>query len=129
MARAYSMDLRERALAAAQAQEGSRAEVARRFGIGEATLYSWLRRWREESSLKPRPHGGGRRARLDEAGMSRLKEHVEQHNDCTLDEYCTWAEQALGIAMSTSAMDRALARLRLVRKKRRFAPASRSART
>ncbi len=129
MARAYSMDLRERAVRAAHQGDLTREEVAHRFGIGEATLYTWLRRWREEGSLKPRPHGGGRRARLDETGMRRLEEHVEQHNDRTLEEYCVWVEQTLGVEMSTSAMDRALVKLRLPRKKRPFAPASRRGRT
>ena len=59
MARAYSLDLRERAVAAAREEDLTRAEVAQRFGIGEATLYNWLRRWQDEGSLVPRGHGGG----------------------------------------------------------------------
>ncbi len=61
MARAYSLDLRERAVAAAREEELTRAEVAQRFGIGEATLYNWLRRWQDAGSLVPRGHGGAYR--------------------------------------------------------------------
>ena len=47
MPRAYSTDLRERALAACEAGDGSQSAVARRYRIGERTLSAWLRTARE----------------------------------------------------------------------------------
>src|SRR4051794_20891926 len=47
MPRAYSTDLRERALAAYEAGEGRRSEVARAYRIGERTLSGWLKLARE----------------------------------------------------------------------------------
>ena len=126
MARAYSLDLRERAVAAAREEDLTRAEVAQRFGIGEATLYNWLRRWQAEGSLVPRRHGGGRRPSLDEVGKRQLKILVEEQNDRTLEEYRALLAEKTGVEMSTSALDRALKKLTLPRKKRRFAPTSRS---
>ena len=126
MARAYSLDLRERAVAAAREEDLTRAEVAQRFGIGEATLYNWLRRWQDEGSLVPRGHGGGRRPSLDEAGMRQLTILVEEQNDRTLEEYRALLVDKTGVEMSTSALDRALKKLTLPRKKRRCAPTSRS---
>ncbi len=126
MARAYSLDLRERVVAAAREEDLTRAEVAQRFGIGEATLYNWLRRWQDEGSLVPRRHGGGRRPSLDEGGMQQLKMLVEEQNDRTLEEYRALLAEKTGGAMSTSALDRALTQLALPRKKRRFTPPSRS---
>jgi transposase len=43
MPRAYSTDLRERALAAYEAGAGSQAEMAKRFRVGERTLSGWLK--------------------------------------------------------------------------------------
>lgn len=119
MARAYSMDLRERAVRAALAGDLTRVEVAERFGISEGTLYGWLRRQKEEGSLEPLPHGGGREPRLDSEGMRRLKEIVTEANDRTLAEYRERVEQEMGVTLSISAVDRALKKLDLPRKKRR----------
>jgi transposase len=119
MARAYSMDLRERAVAAAQTGDSTRAEVAERFGIHEATLYGWLRRQREAGTLEPRPRGGGRQPSLDDAGMQQLRAIVRAQNDRTLAEYIALVEERTGVKMSKSAMDRVLRKLDLTRKKRR----------
>ncbi len=56
MPRAYSRDLLERVIAACEAGQQTRAEVARQFDVGEATLYEWLRRWKGEGTLEPHPH-------------------------------------------------------------------------
>jgi transposase len=119
MARAYSMDLRERAVAAAQAGGLTRAEVAERFGISEATLYGWLRRLKEDGTCEPLPRGGGRQPSLDAAGMRQLGDIVQEQNDRTLAEYLVLVEEKTGVEMSISAMDRALRKLDLPRKKRR----------
>jgi len=60
MPRAYSTDLRERALAACEAGEGRQSEIARVYRIGERTLSAWLRTAREEGRRAPRPPRGGR---------------------------------------------------------------------
>lgn len=51
------MDLRERAISAAQAGDLTPEEVAERFGVGAARLYAWLRRKREAGTTEPRPEG------------------------------------------------------------------------
>jgi transposase-like protein len=49
MPRPCSADLRERALAACERRDGSRAEIARRFfSVAEATPCAWLGQAREE---------------------------------------------------------------------------------
>ena len=58
MPRAYSTDLRERALAAYEAGEGRQSEIARVYRIGERTLSAWLRTAREEGRRAPRPRRG-----------------------------------------------------------------------
>jgi transposase len=115
----YSLDLRTRAVAAAREGNLSRAEVARQFRIGERTLYDWLEREQAEGTLAPRPHGGGQRPAVDAAGLEVLRSLVEENNDRTLDEYALLFEQKTGIRPSKSALDRALARGRITRKKSR----------
>ena len=64
MPRAYSTDLRERALAAYEAGEGRQSEIARAYRIGERTLSGWLKTAREEGrrpEAAPRGPGAGRR--------------------------------------------------------------------
>src|SRR4051812_2699210 len=61
MPRAYSTDLRERALAAYEAGEGRQSEIARAYRIGERTLSGWLKVAREEGRRAPRPRRGGTR--------------------------------------------------------------------
>lgn len=115
----YSMDLRTRAVAAAREGDLSRAEVARQFKISERTLYHWLELEQSEGTLTPRPHGGGQAPIIDAAGLEVLRSIVDANNDRTLEEYCALYAQQTGIRPSTSAMDRALVRGRITRKKSR----------
>jgi transposase len=117
MAAPYSTDLRKRAVSAALKEEITRAEVARQFDISEATLYTWLRRWKADATLEPLPHAGGPQPSLDEEAMKQLADMVEQENDRTIDEYRTAVEERLGVAVSRSALHRALQKLKLPRKK------------
>src|SRR6478672_306525 len=127
MPRAYSTDLRERALDAYEGGEGSQSEVARRSRIGERTLSAWLRTAREEGRRSPRPPRGGR----PPVGGEReaLAGLVAERNDATLAEYADRLAERTGVRRSPSALCRALKALGLARKKRPSRPPSRIART
>jgi transposase len=100
---------------------------ARHAGVEpERTLYHWLEREQSDGTLTPRPHGGGQAPIMDAAGLEILRSLVEAYNDRTLEEYTLLFEQKTGIRPSTSAMDRALVRGRITRKKSRCEPLSRS---
>ena len=58
MARAYSMDLRERVVRAVAVEGLSRRAAAARFGLGVSTAIKWLRRVRETGSARPGRMGG-----------------------------------------------------------------------
>ena len=122
---AYSMDLRKRVIAACEAGELTRAQVAAQFQVGEATLYEWLRRLRATGSLAPTPHGGGTASGLE---RDVLRELVEQHSDATLEEYAQLYEARGGRRYSVSLLSRALKELKLSRKERRYALKSTSSR-
>ncbi len=66
MAKAYSLDLRERVLAAVV--EGMPlAEAAKRFGVSVPSIVRWRRLARERGDARAKPFAGGRRARTEEA--------------------------------------------------------------
>lgn len=58
MAKPYSMDLRQRVLAAVEEEGLSRNEAAARFGIGISTAINWLQRYKETGSVAPGQMGG-----------------------------------------------------------------------
>src|SRR5215471_13688241 len=58
MAKPYSMDRRERAVAAVVKEGLSRHASAARFGIAPSTVINWVRRFRETGSVAPGQMGG-----------------------------------------------------------------------
>jgi len=58
MAKPYSVDLRERVVAAVETGGLSRREAASRFGVGISTAIAWVRRFRETGSVAPGQMGG-----------------------------------------------------------------------
>ena len=64
MVRAYSLDLRERLVAAVEAGE-SRRSAARRFGVSASVAVKWLQRVRRTGSVAPDKVGGHRRPALE----------------------------------------------------------------
>ena len=116
---AYSVDLRERVIAAAREEHLTQTALAARFRLSETTVYNWLRRVREAGSVAPRPHGGVRRASVDEAGAELLSELVHDQNGRTLEELVGLYHTRTAVSLSRSALWRALERLGLEREKSR----------
>jgi len=113
--RAYSLDLRERIVAAVAAGEGH-AAVARRFGVAVATIGNYLRLRRETGALAPRPRPGGQ-PEIGPAQYPALLAQLQVAPDATLAQHCmTWAETQ-GQLVSVSTMDRTIARLGWTHKK------------
>lgn len=114
--KAYSLDLREAALAAVD-RGVPRAEVVAAFAIGPATLKRWLRRRRQTGAALPRPIPG-RPSRLGAALDVGLEGQLRAAPDATIAEHCATWEQATGRAVSPTTVRRAIARLGWTRKKR-----------
>jgi transposase len=121
--RAYSMDLRERVVAACDARDGTREQIASRFSVSVAWVRRLLRRRRETGSIAPLPRGGGRAPAFDGGADARLREAVRADDDATPGELA----RAAGVSCCASAVHRALARLGLTRKKSRGGRPSRTA--
>ena len=118
MPRAYSVDLRERVLAAWERREGTQAAIAHRFSVSEATVENWLRQARQEGRRGPKPHAGGPRPRLDAHALAVLRALVLADNAATLQEYADRLAARTGVRVSPPVLCRALRRLGLPRKKR-----------
>jgi transposase len=120
---AYSMDLRQRVVAACDSRDGTREQIAARFSVSVRWIGGLLRRRRETGSIAPKPHGGGRAPAFDEAAAARLREAVRADDDATLEEL----REAAGVACSAPAVCRALRRMGITRKKSRGGRPSRTA--
>ena len=58
MAKPYSMDLRERVVAAVEREGMSRHEAAARYGVAASSAIKWVRRFRDTGSVAPAQIGG-----------------------------------------------------------------------
>jgi transposase len=121
----YSMDLRERVVAARDARDGTRQQIAARFSVSVSWIRDLLKRRRDTGSIAPRPHGGGRAPAFDGAAAARLREAVRADDDATLEEL----SEAVGVRCCASAVHRALRRLGITRKKSRGGRPSRTVRS
>jgi len=110
----YSLDLRQRVIAACDEGTLSRREIAEFYHVGESTIYEWLLLRRTSNSLAPKPHTGGPVSGLDVAVLGEL---VEVENDWTLVEYATGYAERTGRLYSISRICRGLKTVRLRRKK------------
>ena len=123
--KAYSIDLRQRVVAAYDAREGTQEQLAARFVVSTSWVRKVLRQRRATGSIEPRPHGGGHAPAFDASAEAKLRQAVRDDSDATLQEL----GDAAGVACSVSTVHRALNRLGITWKKSRGGPPSRTARS
>jgi transposase len=115
--RAYSLDLRQKVVAAVECGDSTIEEVASSFGVGQTFVNKMLRQHRESGDLNPRPHGGGQTARLSGKHLKLLRAEVARSPDKTAAALRDHLEERVGITVSCPTVTRALSRLGLSRKK------------
>lgn len=113
-----SKDIRERVVAAYEAGEGTYDELAARFSVGPATVSRLLRSYREHGSVDPRPRGGGMPPKIGVEDLRLLRRIVASASDLTAAELARLWTERTGTQLSRAAMQRALQRAGLTRKKR-----------
>ncbi len=116
--KAYSQDLRERIVRAVQGGI-SRAEVARRFSVGERTVRRYLHRHAATGSLAPSAYRRGPIPAIPPDREAALRAQLRAHPNATLDEHCARWEREQGRAVSASTMCRAQRRVGWTHKKSR----------
>ena len=117
---AYSVDLREKVIAAFDLGGMTDEEVATLFQVGEATVHRWKRLKRETGALVPLPpRGGGMPPRVASEQYDVVREIVKEASDLTTFEVASEFHRRTGRRVSRSAMSRTLQKLGLTRKKSR----------
>lgn len=111
----YSLDLRER-IVAAVAAGWSKLAVSERFGVSRSTVKRYEKR-QEQGQLAPskRP---GRQRRLDAKGCEALRQQVEAHHDWTLEQHAEALAKETGTLIKKSSVGNHLKRLGITHKKR-----------
>ena len=77
MARALSLDLRERVIAAIEAG-ASCGQAAERFGVAKASAIRWHARFRAEGEIAAKPMGGDRHSHRTEAHAAVVLQAVDR---------------------------------------------------
>ncbi len=102
-----SLDLRERILAAYDADEGTREEIAWRFRVSLGLVKKLLQQRRHSGEIGARHHRSGRKPLLLEHHRQRLRRLVAEKPDRTLEQL----REALGLACTLPTIHYALAAL------------------
>lgn len=110
--RTFSLDLRERILAAYDNKEGTREDIAKRFRVSLGMVKKLLQQRRRLGDLRPQHHRSGRKPKLAEHHAA-LRAQLIENPDLTLQEL----RSALGLQCSLPAIHYALAALGLTYKK------------
>ena len=123
MASSYSLDLRERVWGAWQRGEGSQPQIAARFGVSVSFVRDLSRRFRESGGVAPKARGGGRAPSVDTTAAEAIRAAVAAQNDATIEEH-RQRLAAQGHRLAHSTLGHWLLKLKLTRKKRRWATTS-----
>jgi len=79
----HSIEIRERAVRAYEAGEGSYETVAARFGLGRRTLQEWVALHRQTGSVEARAKGGGNPSPVD---IDALEQALRERPDAIVEE-------------------------------------------
>src|SRR5919199_4291744 len=113
--RAYSLDLRQRVVAAVDAGT-PRAEIARTFQVSPATIKRYLQQRRATGHLQGRT-SPGRTPAITAAQLLALAAQLAAQPDATVEQQCRAWRETHGQVVSASALRRAIKRLDWTRKK------------
>jgi transposase len=126
---AYSPDLRAKVLAAWDAGEGTRPELARRFKVSVRWIDKIRRQRREEGTIQAKKRGTPGKPSFDASARRKLVAQVRRRPDMTLEQLAQWAGDELGIVCTRGAVDNTLKKEGFTFKKRRSRRASNTAPT
>ena len=115
-----SLDLRQRILNAYDREEGTRADLAKRFSVSLGLVAKLLHQRRKTGDIAPRHRFSGRKPKLLPEHRRHLRALLAKKPDLTLQEL----RGALGLECTIQAIHYVLADLGLTYKKRRSARAS-----
>jgi len=85
MPKPYSIDLREKIVAAYENKEGSIQKLAKRFKVSKNFVADLLKRVKQTGQIAPKPHGGGHPPSVKGNREIFLLELVESQPDLILE--------------------------------------------
>ena len=112
--RAYSIDLRERIVSAVE-KGMTKVEVAKQFGVSRSSLYSYLKRSREDNLAADSPPGRPRKLSCEQE--QKLIEYIKTNNDLSLEEYTEHVAKEHNIKLAISTLHLYCQRAKITRKK------------
>jgi len=121
---AYSLDLRERVVAAYEKGKTTISAVAAQFSVGETFVKKMLRQKRRSGSLKRLPSRAGAKKVLESKHRQWLARQIKEQSDATLAELQMGLLARQAVSVSRATLSRELRELRLPRKKSRSSPLS-----
>ena len=86
--KAISLQVRKRIVEACDAREGTRGEIAARFGVSLGMVKKLLAQRKKLGILEPQNHRCGRKSILSEQDLAWLQKTVERRQNVTLEELC-----------------------------------------
>ena len=123
--RTIALDLRERILASYDKEEGTRAEIARRFRVSLGMVKKLLQQRRRTGDIGPRHRYSGRKPLLVAVHRQRIRALLDRKPDMTLKEL----RQTMALGCTLQAIHYVLEKMGLTYKKRHFGPANKTGRT
>jgi transposase len=113
--KAYSLDLRERILAACD-EGATEIQAAERFGVSQDTVQRYKRRRRETGSVAPTPRRG-RAPKIKPEQHEEFKQLVASKTNWTLAAMADAWHEKTGVRLSVGALCQTCRRLRITFKK------------
>lgn len=115
--KAYSVDLRQKIVDIYQSESISQRQLARRFGVANSFVIKLLKQYRATGDIRPLPHSGGAKLKVNPQQLEILAELIETHNDATLEELCQMFPEKTKVIVSRATIGRMSQRLNLTVKK------------
>ncbi len=113
--KAYSLYLRDKIVAAVR-RGMPKAQAARTFGVGAASVKRYVKMAEEGKSLRP-GKAPGKKGKLDENAMRLLKEDLRTRLAVTYEKRAELLCELLGVRVSKATICRTVRRLGYTRKK------------
>jgi transposase len=117
--KAYSLDLREKIVAAVLDRRMSKAQAARTFGVGATSVKRYVKLAEEGKSLRP-GKAPGKKSKLDGNGIALLEEDLRARPAATYEKRANLLYDLLGVRVSKATICRTVKRLGYTRKKDRW---------
>ena len=116
----YSMDLREKVVAAYDNREGSMEKLAVRFRVSQGFVRNLLNRRRTAGTLRPKSYKGGKKSQLETRHLDWIQALYTREENMEHQVACDRLEQAFGIKIGSRWMSKVVKRLGFSRKKKAF---------